>query len=88
MPMRQLGGARNIPFLSNAGINGIGALTHLMIWPGVPGMATKRPLPKKLSVTAEIELKRLMTLCRKLWLSASKLRKVKRIVRIMYDQVE
>ena len=39
----------------------------------------------QLSKSAEIELKRLTTFCRKLKLSAAKIRKIKRIVGIMYE---
>jgi len=39
----------------------------------------------QLSKSAEIELKRLTTFCRKLKLSAAKIRKIKRIVRIMFE---
>ncbi len=88
MPMRLLGNACNISPLSNSGITDSWLLTRLAIRLGVPGMASKRPSLKKLSPTAGTELKRLMTLCRRLRLSVSKLHKVKRIVRILYDPVE
>ncbi len=41
-------------------------------------------IPTKLSPSAEIELERLMRLCRRLKLSRSKVAKVKRIVRIIF----
>ncbi len=37
------------------------------------------------TVAAETELTQLMTLCRKFRLSATKIRKVKRMIRILYD---
>ena len=39
----------------------------------------------QLSKSAEIELKRLTTFCRNLKLNAAKIRKIKRIVRIMFE---
>ena len=39
----------------------------------------------QLSKSAEIELKRLTIFCRKLHLSAAKIRKIKRIARIMFE---
>ena len=51
----------------------------------VPAMKQKHPRTKQLSRTAEMELQRLIVLCRKMQLSAAKIRKIRRIVRIMFD---
>ena len=48
-------------------------------------MTRKHPNPKPLSATAEKELQSLANLCRRLHLSAAQVRKIKRIVRIMYE---
>ena len=51
----------------------------------VRAMKRKRPKTRILSRTAEIELERLTALCRKLSLSAPKIRKLKRIAQIMFE---
>ncbi len=48
-------------------------------------MIQKRPNPKPLSATAEKELQSIANLCRRLRLSAAQVRKMKRIIRIMYE---
>ncbi len=48
-------------------------------------MKRSRQSAFQLSKSAEIELKRLTAFCRKLDLSAAKIRKIKRIVRIMFE---
>ncbi len=46
----------------------------------------KRPQAKPLSRTAEVELQRLVALCRKRQLSAATIRQIKRIVRILINE--